>query len=52
MNQQMQKVDKIHSDLQRLVLGGPVEEISEVPEVANSSGKDDPLKHEPASDQE
>ena len=48
----MLEVDEIHSDIQTLVLGGPVKKISELPEVANSSAKDDPLKREPASHQE
>ena len=48
----MQEVDEIHSDIQRLVPGGSIKKISESPEVANSSVKDDPSKREPASHQE
>ena len=49
--EQLPEVDKVHSDVQRLILRGSLGKDRESLEVTNSAVEDKPLKHELASHQ-
>ena len=48
---QLQEVDEVHHDIQRLTLGSSLDKCNEPLEVANPAVEDDPPKRELASHQ-